>query len=168
LALAPANDFGARGPTFKLVFGEARNVSHVHAPDPRELTGYGWLYGLHVRSSIARRRPWQALYMLNSMRDQVVALVELAAGLPALEARGVDRLPASVTRPLEATIARSLDLDELRRAFAATCHVLVSHSRTVDHGLSERLEVILARLVATATAEAPRPPGRERATRARG
>src|SRR5262245_40549124 len=67
LAFAPATDFGALAPSFKLVFGTAREPRVLPARDPRELLGYGWLYALHARSSIARGRPWQALYMLNQM-----------------------------------------------------------------------------------------------------
>jgi len=151
LAMAPATDFGARTPSFRLAFGEARDAPHVPQPDPRELIGYGWLYGLHVRSSITRRRPWQALYMLNSMRDQVVALAELAAGLPAREARGVDRLPARVRKPLEATIAARLEIDELRRAFAATAAGLLRQARGVDPAFAERLGPVLKLLVRTAS-----------------
>jgi hypothetical protein len=155
LAMAPATDFGARAPSFKLAFGKARDVPHVPQPDPHELIGYGWLYALHVRSSITRRRPWQALYMLNSMRDQVVALAELAAGLPAREARGVDRLPTKVKKRLEATIAASLDINELRRAFAATAAGLLCQARGVDPTLAERLEPVLQLLVRTAADQDP-------------
>ncbi len=34
LAMAPATDFGARTPSFRLAFGEARDAPHVPQPDP--------------------------------------------------------------------------------------------------------------------------------------
>ena len=54
LAFAPADAFGARAPTFRLVFGVAQEPKHVSAPIVEELIGYAWLYALHARSSIAR------------------------------------------------------------------------------------------------------------------
>ncbi len=147
LAFAPATDFGAHGPTFRLAFGEARDVPQTRPPDPRELIGYGWLYALHVRSSINRRRPWHALYMLNSMRDQVLALACVRAGLPAREARGADFLPVEDTRALEAAIARSLRLDDLISAFRATSEALVREVRLRDAPLASKLEPVLRLVV---------------------
>jgi len=152
VAMAPASHFGPMAPTFKLEFGEARDARDALLPDARELIGYGWLYGLHVRSSIARGRPWQALYMLNSMRDQVVALVELAARLPAREARGIDRAPSEVKEPLEAAIPRSLEADELQRAFAGTTRALLSQVRLVDEALAESLAPVMQLLLDSARA----------------
>src|SRR5438128_12381578 len=83
LAFAPAKDFGARAPSFRLVFGEAADLAHVAAPAPEQLIGLSWLYALHVRSSLARGRLWQAEYMLSAMRDQVFALACVRPGLPA-------------------------------------------------------------------------------------
>lgn len=50
-------------------------------PQPEHLTGMGWLYALHARSSIARNRPWQAVLMLDGMRDQIIALACARHGL---------------------------------------------------------------------------------------
>jgi hypothetical protein len=150
VAMAPATHFGALAPTFKLAFGEASDAPAAPLPDARELIGYGWLYGLHVRSSIARGRHWQALYMLNSMRDQVVALAELAAGLPAREARGIDRVPEVVRQSLEATIARSVSPEELRRAFGATTRALLNQVQGVDELLAQRLTPVMELLLDSA------------------
>jgi hypothetical protein len=152
LAFAPRSHFGALAPSFKLVFGTAHEVPQMGSRDARELVGYGWLYALHVRSSIARGRPWQALYMLNSMRDQVLALACLAAGLPTSEARGVDRLPPTITGPLEASIAHSLRLDDLRAAFAAAGEALIDQARGIDAALAARLEPVVGQLVSTSAA----------------
>jgi hypothetical protein len=43
LAFAPAAQFGARAPTFRLVFGDAAEPAHIPPPSARELIGYGWL-----------------------------------------------------------------------------------------------------------------------------
>jgi len=101
LAFAPAADFGARAPTFRLVHGVASELPHVPPPKAVDLIGWAWLYALHARSSIARGMPWQAEYMISAMRDQVLALACLRHGLPAWEGRGMDGLPADVLMPLQ-------------------------------------------------------------------
>src|SRR5207249_7964529 len=93
LAFAPAAEFGARAPTFRLLFGESAEIMHVPPPDAAVLIGYAWLYALHVRSSLARGKLWQAEYMVSAMRDQSFALACLRHDLPAREGRGLDRLP---------------------------------------------------------------------------
>jgi len=150
LAFAPASDFGALASTFKLVFGSAKDRRELPGRDPREALGYGWLYALHVRSSIARNRPWQALFMLNQMRDQAITLACLAAGLPASEGRGTDELPVSVLGQLEATVPRSLASVDLASALAAAGDVLIAQAQQVDRELGARLEPVIRLLAETA------------------
>src|SRR4029077_2089395 len=97
LAFAPAEEFGARAPTFRLVFGRAAERPHVAPPSAESLIGYAWLYALHARSSIARGRLWQGEYMTSAMRDQILALACLRLGVPEREGRGMDLLPREVT-----------------------------------------------------------------------
>ena len=150
LAFAPASHFGARAPTFRLVFGDAADNRAPVPPSVRELIGYGWLYALHARSSIARDKPWQAEYMISAMRDQVLALACIRHGLPSREARGIDRLPRDVTAPLESAVVRSLDAPDLVRAFRASADGLRTEIGHVDGALSARLAPVLDALVATA------------------
>ena len=147
LAFAPATHFQARARTFKLVFGEAAAASHIADPDPRELIGYAWLYALHARSSIARGRRWQAEYMIGLMRDQIVSLACVRLGLPAREARGADRLPDAVTRPLEAALIGGLERADLVPAFAAATEVLIREIGGFDEVLATRLTPTLAALL---------------------
>lgn len=146
LAFAPATRFQARARTFKLVFGEAAEASHLAEPDPRELIGYAWLYALHGRSSIARGRRWQAEYMIGLMRDQILSLACVRLGLPAREGRGIDRLPDEVTRPLEAALIGGLERADLVRAFAAATEGLITEIRSFDEALTTRLIPTLAAL----------------------
>ncbi len=150
LAFAPAGAFGARAPTFRLVFGQAADPPPAALPDTRELIGYAWLYALHARSSIARGRRWQAEYMIGAMRDRVLALACLRHGLPASEARGVDALPAEVLQPLEAGLVGGLGIEELARAFGVTSNGLLREIRAIDEGLATRLRPVFERLVETA------------------
>jgi hypothetical protein len=143
LAFAPQAEFGARAPTFRLAFGTARDKPPA-SPEPAErLIGWAWLYALHARSSIARRRSWQAEYMISGMRDQILALACRRHDLPTKEGRGIDRLPPEVTAPLEGALVRSLDPEGLARAFGVATTALISEIRFVDQALAGRLEPIL-------------------------
>ena len=147
LAFAPATHFGARAPSFRLVFGTAAEQSHVPPPAVRELIGYGWLYALHVRSSIARAKLWQAEYMVSAMRDQVLSLACVRYGLPAREGRGIDELPAHVTKPLEDGLVAQLERSHLLRAFAATTQGLLHEVREVDVDLAAHLGPVLEKMI---------------------
>jgi hypothetical protein len=120
LAFWPAAEFGAVGPTFRLL----------------------------ARSSIARGRPWQAEYMISGMRDQVLALACLRHGAPAVEGRGIDALPPEATAAVAAGLVRSLDAAELRRAFAAVTDALIAEAGRADAGLADRLRAPLKELTA--------------------
>jgi hypothetical protein len=52
----------------------------------------------------------------------------------------MDRLPASVTKPLEAALVRALETDELRRAFRVVVEGLLREVREVDMALAGRID----------------------------
>jgi hypothetical protein len=139
LAFAPAADFGAVAPTFRLLFGTAVQRAQSAPPDAVELIGLAWLYGLHARSSIARGRGGQAEYMISGVRDYVLALACLRHGVPAVQGRGLHLLPADVTGPLAGALVRSLDAAELSRAFGVATEALVMEISHVDAELAKRL-----------------------------
>jgi hypothetical protein len=140
LAFAPESDFGAKAPTFKLMFGESRDLPSHKAPSAESMIGHAWLYALHARSSIARQKLWQAEYMISAMRDEILALACLREGLPVQHARGVDQLPADLTAPLEECLIPSLTRSEIKRAFAICTRVFVEEMQKHDPGLGAKLE----------------------------
>jgi hypothetical protein len=146
LAFWPAADFGAIAPTFRLLFGKA-NDRPLPPPAAGELIGMAWLYALHARSSIARGRVWQAEYMLSGVRDHVLALACLRHGLPAVQGRGIDRLPPEATAPVAGALVRSLDTAELRRAFGIVMDALIDEMERTDTALANRLADPLRKLV---------------------
>lgn len=150
IAFWPAAEFGAIGPSFRLLFGTANERPPGGTPDPLHLIGMGWLYALHVRSALARGRVWHAEYMLSAARDQVLALACVRHGVPAAYARGADELRSEVTAPLEAALAGSLERGELARAFRAVTDALLAEIRQVDSDLADRLAAPLAELAAPA------------------
>jgi hypothetical protein len=146
LAFVPAEDFRPLAPSFQLVFGNAAESRHRPQRGAAEVIGYGWLYALHARGSIARRKLWQAEYMISGLRDTVLALACLRHNVPAGEGRGIHLLPDTVVAPLEGALVRHLSTDELVRAFAVAIHGLLTEIRFVDDGLARRLQELLTDL----------------------
>jgi len=139
LAFSPAAQFGAIAPTFRLLFGTALAQTAAAAPDAAQLIGLGWLYALHARSSIARGRAWQAEYMISGVRDHVLALACLRYGVPAVQGRGIDRLPPDVTAAAAGALVCSLEAAEIRRAFGVASEALLVEIAHADGGLANRL-----------------------------
>src|SRR6266567_5576100 len=48
VATTPAEDFGARGPNFRALFGPTHQVPATPQPSASSLIGLGWLYVLHA------------------------------------------------------------------------------------------------------------------------
>src|SRR6185437_8623673 len=140
LAFAPEADFRALAPTFRLISGKAKEPWNAPAPEVGGSIGMAWLYALHARSSIARGKVWQAEYMVSGLRDHVLALACLRHGLSTAHGRGFDRLPAEVLATFGGAVVRSLDREELARAFRAAVDLLAGEIRWADAGLAERIE----------------------------
>jgi len=138
-----AQDFGATGPNFRLIFmregSEANPPRPAPQPNPSALIGMAWLYALHVRSSLARDRILQAEYMLSGMRNHVGELTCLRCGVIAQQGRGLDDLPVSERDTAAACLPRSLEHSELKRAFQTSMQALLGEIRHADHELEGRL-----------------------------
>ena len=147
LAFAPQGQFGARAPSFRLLAGTAAEPSHVAPPPAEELIAYAWLYGLHVRSAIARGKLWQAEYMVSNVRDYILAAACRRHGLSTAEGRGMDQLPAAVTDPLRGAIVTRLDPQEIVRAFGVAVDCLLDEARHTDAPLAGRLQPVLRDLL---------------------
>lgn len=144
LAFWPETDFGATTPKFRLLFGTPRDRPQSPPPDARRLIDLAWLHALHARSSIERGRGWQAEYMIGRVREFTLSLACLRHGVPAVEGRGLDRLPASVTSPFEATLVRALD--DLGGPFRAVTELFIGEIEWVDADLAQRLAPLLREL----------------------
>jgi hypothetical protein len=139
----PADRFRAIGPKFKLIFGAANEPQPWAAVSTEELVGLAWLYALHVRSSIARKRPLQAEYMLSSMRNQVFALACLRQSLPSRDGRGFDDLDEDERSGFAECYPSSIDAEELRRALQRTMAALLIEIRLRDSDLALKIEATL-------------------------
>lgn len=146
LGFTPAATFGPRGPRWRTVFGET-GLPVPQAPTPADaaapLVGLAWHHVLHARTSIERRRWWQAEHWISAVRDQVVALACVRLGHPSSYAKGAHLLPDGVTGPLAATLVRALDEAELRRALAEVTAALSAELAHTDPALADRLRPTL-------------------------
>jgi len=140
LAFVPAGEFRPLAPTFQLVSGKANESREAPSPRPVDLIGMGWLYAIHARGCIARRKLWQGEYMISGVRDQALALACIRHGLPAVHGRGMDELPIDVAAQFEGALVRQLDAGELSRAFQAAVSGLIAEIRGADAELAGRLE----------------------------
>ncbi|MBS1823937.1 MAG: nucleotidyltransferase domain-containing protein [Acidobacteria bacterium] len=147
LAFVAEDEFRALSPEFQLVSGTAREPQHMPQPPASYLIGFGWLYALHVRSSIARTKHWQAEFMISGMRDTALALACLRHGLPAVHGRGLHQLPAEVTKPFGDSLVRTMDAAELSRAFGVTLELLAREIGHADAAVAARLEPALRMLL---------------------
>jgi hypothetical protein len=139
LSMTPARDFRPGGPRFRLLFGSAGPEADappapaaISIPTPATATDlYGWgvIYALHARACVARGRPWQAEHYIGAVRDHGLALACLRHGLPAVQARAYDDLPAETLQRFAATHVTTLEPAELRRALAAGARALLDEGR---------------------------------------
>jgi hypothetical protein len=131
LSFTPASAFGANGPKFKLLFGEAIEKAQDVSPDPRELFGYAVHHALRARFSIERGRYWQAEYWVSGLRDYALSLACRIRRLPEYEGRGFDDLPADVRERFTDALVSSLDREELLRALDRAVMALLRETSEV-------------------------------------
>jgi hypothetical protein len=149
IAVTPGEDFGARGPQFRILFGKIQKLQETPQPGASSFIGLGWHHVLHARSSIERNKPWQAEYWISGIRDHTLALACLRFGENASYGRGVDNIPADVTGPLSDALVRSLDEPELRRALAVATRCFIRELEECNPRLSSRLSPLLQKFSAT-------------------
>ena len=130
ISMSPRADFIPAGPKFRLLFGEVAAPGSTSAPpDAADLFGWGVIYALHSRACIERGRLWQAERYIGAVRDQALSLACVRLGLPAVQARGYDDLPAEILARFDETHIASLDPDSLRVALAATVRALLDEGK---------------------------------------
>jgi len=139
VAVTPHLEFRARGPKFRLLFGESLERATTPSPPVDDLIGLGWLSALDARKAIDRGKPWAAEYWIGSVRDQALALACLRLGEPPAYARGIDRLPRELTAPFQDALVRSLDPEELRRALGVAARLFLAEVSEASPELAERL-----------------------------
>jgi hypothetical protein len=131
LSFTPASKFGARGPKFKLIFGNSVEEPYFQARSAHELFGYAVHHALRARFCIERGRYWQAEYWISGARDYALSLACLHGGLPTSHGRGFDDLPPEVRDKFNSALVASIDRDELLRALTQVIHALLDEADEV-------------------------------------
>jgi hypothetical protein len=160
LSMTPAARFRPAGPRFRLLFGETAAAEAEAAPRPagglfiatpsvaEDVFGWGVIYALHARACIERGRLWQAEHYVGAVRDHALSLACLRQGLPAVQARGYDDLPAETLARLHDAHVGAVEPRALRTALAAAVRALMSegaearlpHADTVAQRLADLLQ----------------------------
>ncbi len=136
LSMTPAAQFRPAGPRFRLLFGDTATgeseaptpPGDLFIPTPRvagDIFGWGVIYALHARACIERRRVWQAEHYVGAVRDHALSLACLRLGLPAVQARGYDDLPAETLARFEDSHVGAVERAALRSALAASVRALM-------------------------------------------
>lgn len=125
LSFVLEDDFGARGPQWKPLFGDQHALEPFPAPTLDTLVGLAWHHVRHTRVCLERDRLWQAEHWVGALRTQVIALACLRLGLPTAYAKGAHHLPRSFTEALGPSLVREPTAPEILRALSALTDVLV-------------------------------------------
>lgn len=149
LSFWPHDSFVTGGAPIQLLFGQAEDSEPAAAgEDPMSHVRMAWLYALHVRSALARGRSWQAVWMLEGIRNRLISLYCLRHGLATHEGRGVDALPGPVQVELAMTLAVSTDHADLCRIFRVLVTLLLAEIDgqvlPVPAGLDQALDELVA------------------------
>jgi hypothetical protein len=131
LSFTPASKFGATGPKFKLLFGNAVDKPYTQPASAREFFGYAVHHALRARFCIERGKYWQAEYWISSLRDYGLNLACSRRGLQTSNGRGYDQLPGNVLKKFKGALVRSLDRKELLRALKNAIEGIMSETEEV-------------------------------------
>lgn len=142
LSFAPASEFGALGPRFQLLFGEALERPLTPPSSPDNVFGLGVHHIVRARICVERGRLWQAEYWIHEARDQALTLACLRRGLQSTYGRGFDDLPQEVRDRMSNALVQSLAVSELRRALEVVASGLLEEGNGVADGAPGVLRIL--------------------------
>jgi hypothetical protein len=150
LSFTPASRFGAGGPRFRLLFGQAHERPQAASPPAQDLFGWAIAYARDARACIERGRWWQAEHSISAIRDNALSLACRRRDLPTRFGRGYDDLPQEVLQAFQSALVRSLTRQGLLGALAASIEGLMRESAEVAE-LAEKTGPWLRELLVAAT-----------------
>jgi hypothetical protein len=142
LSFTPEHDFGALGPSFTLLFGDAVEREPVPPPSPQHLFGLGAHHAVRARICIERGRFWQGEYWISGVRDQALSLASLRRGLETSYGRGFDQLPEETLTLASAALVRLPEREELLRALRASIDLLLEEAGELASKLAMQLRTL--------------------------
>jgi predicted nucleotidyltransferase len=161
VSFTPEDDFGPRGPHFRLLFGSAVERAPAEPPSARHLFGFAAHHAVRARICIERRRVWQAEYWISALRDEALTLACRRRGLETAYARGFDRLPPELLTKASQALVLSTEREELLRALAGAVELLLGEEHRLGEDTSRLARQLRElsrdpRSPASPAAEAPR------------
>jgi predicted nucleotidyltransferase len=155
LSFWPHDQTLAGGAPVKVLLGEVEVAPVAPADDDESVRDVrmAWLYALHVRAALRRGRAWQALWMLEGIRNLLVGLYCRRLGLPENEGRGVDRLPPPILVGLASTVPVNVDTTCVSRCFASCVELLVAEVACQGLPVAAGLGRVLDELVVDSRSE---------------
>lgn len=141
LAFVPYDHFQALGPSFKVVFGTAKDPASFERPTSAQMKAACLSAIDCANACISSGASWQADYFLGVARDNALMSACLAYELPYHHGRGFDLLPAEIKAAYENTFATSLDNSELSRALQLIGRTIDNSARALACALPELVEV---------------------------
>jgi hypothetical protein len=118
VSMSPASRFRATSERFQLLFGTADDSFESPSP-PKDLLGWALMWARSARVYIERDRPWLAEHCVTSFRNYAMSYACQRRNLTASYGKGFDQLPPDLLESYEKMFVRSLDRNELLRAFEA-------------------------------------------------
>ncbi|HET7426027.1 MAG TPA: hypothetical protein VFJ50_03250 [Gemmatimonadales bacterium] len=125
LSFSPERHFGAAGPRFRLLYGQAVELPSPPERSAHDIFGWGVVYARDARACIDRGRPWQAEHCASAVRDHALDLACARRGLSARFGRRRDDLPPDVLRSFDGTLVQALVTEELLRALERSVDCLL-------------------------------------------
>ena len=136
--------------SFRLVFGEAiQGSEEAPAGSGLRCSHPGGFTRCTPPRRSRRCRPWQSVWMLEGLRNQMAVLACRRHGLPAHQGRGVDQLPEEMRSALSSTLITSTAGDALRAVFRALIDLLDDEITYLDLDNREELRTTLHELIAS-------------------
>lgn len=94
-----------------------------------------WLPIVKCVAAIRRKRVWQAMYLLEDLRERAVELAALNHQVTLHDYAGVDDLPEMFLVRLKHTLPTSTSIPALRRALRMTTDLLFTEASSLESGL---------------------------------
>jgi len=137
-----------------LGFAPELRTDDVPTPEPQvgHHAGIGWHDVVHGATALARGKGWRANHYLERLRERTLTMAAERRSLPTSEFKGMDELAPDDVDGLESTFVRSLEPDELRRAFEAATAAFLAELRRNNPELADRLDAPLHEFLRVAPA----------------
>ena len=129
LSFTPTEHFGAITEKFKLIFGKEKARNSKPIPKLKTIFGYAVLYALKTRCSIEREKFWQAHYLLEKFKENIMTMKCLSENLNPFDGRDYDNLSELFLAQIESSLIDSPNRNNLDKSLMVLTKVLISETK---------------------------------------